>query len=126
MENDIFKRFNLDSVWDKFWVDRTEFSPYPSILDVYTMPTTWENMVGYYQYTRDMPGISKENLKVEVSTEGRVYMSAQAGTRNYSIDMQLPADVDEDTLSARLVDGVLTLTVQKAPPKSKKKEIQVK
>lgn len=85
-----------------------------------------------YTLSFDLPGLTKEQLKVTV--EGRrvsVTASATANTETregervlyrersaaqYARTVSLPAEVDQSTSSAKLENGVLTLTLAKKVP----------
>ncbi|SFM42528.1 Hsp20/alpha crystallin family protein [Methanolobus profundi] len=79
--------------------------------------------------TTDLPGVSKDDINIDIKND-RVWISAnthkeskeeQEGylmrERTYSRfarAFNLPSSVDEDAASAKLEDGVLTITIPKA------------
>jgi HSP20 family protein len=85
-----------------------------------------------YTLTLDVPGVAKEDVKIAIEGK-RVSVEAQArkdeqkkeGERvvyrersvaSFSRSVTLPAEVDEAASSARLDNGVLTLTLVKKQP----------
>ncbi len=84
----------------------------------------------------DMPGVDKE--KVEITAEKNmltvvgyvsmesvgniVYQETRIG--NYRREFTLPEDVDADSISAEMKDGVLTVKIAK-PEKVKPKKIEI-
>jgi HSP20 family protein len=85
-----------------------------------------------YTLSYDLPGLSKDQLKVTVQGR-RVTIEANAAAANeakegerviyrersaaqYARTVSLPAEVDQSTSSARFENGVLTLTLAKRVP----------
>jgi len=66
----------------------------------------------------DMPGVEKEDIKVE-ATEDMITVSAEREERKYYKDIKLPVKVKPETAKAQYKNGVLTITVEKAEKKSK-------
>ena len=66
-----------------------------------------------------MPGIAKEQLTVGI--EGAVVRidSLAEAPRQFKAAYELPQDIDAAASSARLENGVLTLTLHKLAPQSK-------
>ena len=67
----------------------------------------------------DVPGIAKEQLTVGI--EGAVVRidSLAEAPRQFKAAYELPQDIDAAASSARLENGVLTLTLHKLAPQSK-------
>jgi HSP20 family protein len=74
----------------------------------------------------DLPGIARDDLNITV--EGaivRLETKAEA-PRQYKAAYELPEEVDTETTSARLENGVLTLTLGKKQPVNNARTIEVK
>jgi HSP20 family molecular chaperone IbpA len=131
MNNSIFKTGgsfdklfdNMDRIMDSAFTNRTHDRYIQSIFDQISQ---WSDVGDKYAISKDMPGISREELKVEIASNV-ISVTGKNNTRNYQYAVTLPSDVDTDTIEASLKDGVLTLTAHKhmpaAPPK---KVIEVK
>jgi len=64
----------------------------------------------------DVPGVTREQLTIEVDgTVVRLATVADA-PRQFKAAYELPAEIDADTTSAKLENGVLTLTLGKKKP----------
>jgi HSP20 family molecular chaperone IbpA len=75
--------------------------------------------------TLDLPGVAREDLAIDV--EGpvvRVQTRAEA-RRQFKAAYELPQDIDAEATSAKLENGVLTLTLGKKQPVSNARAIQV-
>lgn len=74
----------------------------------------------------DMPGVSREQLAIEVDgAVVRVHTVAEA-PRQYRASYALPEDIDADATSAKLEHGVLTLTLGKKKPVVTARQIEVR
>lgn len=76
--------------------------------------------------TLDLPGVTREELSI--TTEGnvvRIGTKAEA-RRQYKAAYELPQEIDVAASSAKLENGVLTLTLAKQVPVSNVKQIEVK
>jgi len=73
--------------------------------------------------TLDLPGVSREDLSISV--EGKmVRLETRAeAARQYKAAYELPQDIDVDATTAKLENGVLTLTLAKSVPASKVRTI---
>jgi len=67
----------------------------------------------------DMPGVEKEDIKVE-ATERTVTVSAERGERKYYKKVNLPKPIIPETARAQYKNGVLTITMKKAEPERKR------
>jgi len=73
----------------------------------------------------EMPGVSKEEIKVS-STENLLSISADGKLRRYSIDIDLPYDIDPSTAKASYNNGILEVKFKlKSIPKPKGFEIKI-
>lgn len=83
---------------------------------------------GSYSMKFDLPGVSKENVKVEVENNKITVSAERTEEKNkdtkkthlseisygsYQRSLSLPTAVNEKTIEAKFQDGVLTLTVPK-------------
>lgn len=76
--------------------------------------------------TLDLPGVAREDLSINI--EGaivRIETKAEA-RRQYKAAYELPQEIDVDATTARLENGVLTLTLAKKQPVSNARQIEVK
>ena len=85
-----------------------------------------------YTLSYDLPGLSKDQLKVTVqgrrvtietnaaaaneAKEGERVIYRERSAAQYARTVSLPAEVDQSTSSARFENGVLTLTLAKRVP----------
>lgn len=73
----------------------------------------------------DLPGVAREDLSINI--EGavvRIETKAEA-SRQYKAAYELPQEIDVEATSARLENGVLTLSLAKQQPVSKARQIAV-
>ncbi|GAC1531836.1 MAG: Hsp20/alpha crystallin family protein [Ramlibacter sp.] len=76
--------------------------------------------------TLDVPGIAREDLSIHIDGPVvRIETKAHA-SRQYRAAYELPQDIDAEATSARLENGVLTLTLAKKQPVSSARQIEVK
>jgi len=75
----------------------------------------------------EIPGVEKENIKVEVSDDKRrLIIRASDEKRKYYKEVELPAEVDPESAKANYKNGVLEVRLKKVKSKEKKKyEIKV-
>jgi HSP20 family protein len=66
--------------------------------------------------TLDLPGVSKEQLSIEIDGPTVRIASLPDAPRQYRRAYELPQDIDPATSTARLENGVLTLTLAKKVP----------
>lgn len=71
----------------------------------------------------DLPGVAREDLNVQV--EGAVVRleTRPEAAREFKAAYELPQDIDVDATTARLENGVLTLTLAKQVPASRARQI---
>jgi HSP20 family molecular chaperone IbpA len=76
--------------------------------------------------TLDLPGVAREQLKVDI--EGAVVRleTAAEAKRSFKAAYELPEEIDADASAAQLENGVLTLTLGKKKPVSNARSIEVK
>ena len=91
------------------------------------------------EYTMELaaPGIKKEYCRVGINDEGFLtiaienkqehkhedkkhhYLRREFSYSNYEQNYTLPDDVEKDNISAKVEDGILTITMPKTAPKEK-------
>jgi HSP20 family protein len=75
--------------------------------------------------TAEMPGITKQDVKVSVSEES-VTIHAEKGDKKYHTEIPVDAELNADSAKATYTNGILELKIQlKNPPVPKAKEIKV-
>ena len=76
--------------------------------------------------TLDLPGIAREQLSIDI--EGAVVRieTAKEASRQFKAAYELPEEIDAETTSAKLENGVLTLTLGKKVPVSNARKVEVK
>jgi HSP20 family protein len=76
--------------------------------------------------TLDVPGVAREHLTIDVDgAVVRIATTAEAA-RQFKAAYELPEDIDVDATSAKLENGVLTLTLGKKKAVSTARTIEVK
>lgn len=75
--------------------------------------------------TAEMPGVNKEDIKVNVSDQ-YVTVHAEKGEKKYHSDIPVNVELDDASAKATYANGILELKIKlKQAPKSKSKEIRV-
>lgn len=67
------------------------------------------------QLTIDMPGVSKEALKVSVKSGILSIRGTRKCGHEYAHDYRLTSQLDPNSIKAKLLDGVLTIDVDAKP-----------
>lgn len=74
----------------------------------------------------DMPGVAREQLQIDVDGTVVRVKTAKEAARQYQAAYEMPAEIDAEATSARLENGVLTLTLGKKKPVATARQIEVK
>src|SRR6476619_1354161 len=75
--------------------------------------------------TAEMPGVNKEDIKVDVSDQ-YVTIHAEKGEKKYHADIPVDIELDDASAKATYSNGILEHKIKlKQTPKSKAKEIRV-
>ncbi len=114
-----------------------------------TPAPTWESMLkilspvdnpvkrknDIYTITINVSDYSKEDISVTIDAENRIVVSCdrsyttKAGIKEHHSmkkTYSLPEDADLQTISAEVVDGILTITVKPKTEKTKGREIEIR
>lgn len=87
--------------------------------------TTLDEKENLLKITAEMPGVSKEDIKVNVS-EDFVSIHAEKGDKKYHSDVPVRVKLDDNTAKATYNNGILELKIKlKEPLKPKTKEVKV-
>ena len=87
--------------------------------------TNFNEKENIYIITAEMPGISKEDIKVNVSQQ-TVTISADRGEKKYLTEIPLDIELDGASAKATYTNGIVELKIKaKNQPKLKSKEIKV-
>lgn len=76
--------------------------------------------------TLDLPGVAREQLSIEVDGAVVRLQTVADAPRQFKAAYELPEAIDVDTTSAKLENGVLTLTLGKKKPVVTARTIEVK
>jgi HSP20 family protein len=74
----------------------------------------------------DVPGVTREQLTIDVDGAVVRVATAKDAPRQYQAAYELPADIDAEATSAKLENGVLTLSLGKKKPVATSRQIEVK
>lgn len=74
----------------------------------------------------DVPGVSREQLSIDVDGAVVRVQTVQDAPRQYKAAYELPAEIDAEATSAKLENGVLTLSLGKKKPVVTSRQIEVK
>ena len=109
---------SFDRSFERF-VNEAFFTPAARTFDVAQDEKAWT-------VTLDLPGIAREELSIDI--EGaivRIETRAEA-KRQFKAAYELPQDIDAANTSAKLENGVLTLTLAKQVPVSTARNIEIR
>jgi HSP20 family protein len=80
---------------------------------------------GMLTITAEMPGVTKQDIKVSVS-EGSVTIHAEKGDKKYHTEIPMEVALDDKSAKATYANGILELKIKlKEPPKPKATEVKV-
>jgi HSP20 family protein len=87
--------------------------------------TTFNEKENIMVITAEMPGITKEDVKVSME-EGLVTIHAEKGNKKYHTELPVDKELDTDSTKASYINGILELKIQfKKASKPKSKDIKV-
>jgi HSP20 family protein len=73
----------------------------------------------------DVPGVAREQLAIDVDGAVVSVKTVEGAPRQYQAAYEFPAEIDTEATSAKLENGVLTLTVGKKKPVVTARQIAV-
>lgn len=96
----------------------------------------------HYVVEAEIPGIAKENVEIELGDDsieisakkeeqgeerGEGYIRKERGTLSFYRRLPLPENVNKNEIEAKLIDGILKISIPKAEkPKDEKKKVEIK
>ena len=91
----------------------------------YDIVPGWTKTENGYILEIEVPGFNKSNLTVSRKSAGVIEILGKTQKRELKKYISIPENVGDDSITAEVRDGILTLGF-KEPEKSKKKFIEVK
>lgn len=73
----------------------------------------------------DVPGVAREQLAIDVDGPVVSIRTVEGAPRQYRAAYEFPAEIDAEATSAKLENGVLTLTVARKKPVVSARQIAV-
>lgn len=87
--------------------------------------TSYEEKDNSLTITAEMPGITKQDIKLEVA-DGLITIHAEKGDKKYHTEIPVQDELDQDSAKATYTNGILELKIKsKRSPRAKAKEIRV-
>ena len=87
--------------------------------------TNFNEKENTYVITAEMPGVSKEDIKVSISQQ-TVTIRAHRGGKKYLTEIPLDVELDDASAKATYTNGIVELKIKgKDKPKVKSKEVKV-
>jgi HSP20 family protein len=108
----------FDRSFERFLSD-SFFAPVTGSLKVEQNEEAWT-------VSLDVPGVSREQLTIDVDGAVVRVATIQDAPRQYQAAYELPAEIDAEATSAKLENGVLTLSLGKKKPVVTSRQIEVK
>jgi len=109
---------SFDRTFERF-LNEAFFSPAARGVDVKQDENAWT-------VTLDVPGVAREHLTIDVDGAVVRIATTQEAPRKYQAAYELPEAIDADATSAKLENGVLTLTLGKKKPVVTARQIEVR
>ena len=78
-----------------------------------------------YELRFDMPGVSREQLRVDIEGSQVRIETLPEAPRQYRGVYELPQEIDPEASSAKLENGVLSLHLAKVQPVSKARSLNI-
>ncbi|WP_054845859.1 archaeal heat shock protein Hsp20 [Sulfuracidifex tepidarius] len=74
----------------------------------------------------EVPGISKDDVKLKIVGQKLVLYTSDSAPKKYYAEVELPAEVDENSAKANYKNGIVEITLKKKNPKAMEgKEIKI-
>lgn len=109
---------SFDRAFERFLAD-SFFSPAADGVKVAQDEQAWT-------LSLDLPGVTREQLAIDVDGTVVRLQTAKEAARQYRAAYELPGEIDAEATSARLENGVLTLTLAKKKPVVTARQIAVR
>ena len=107
-------------------LDRFLSDTYSSLAETTTArAASVQDLETSYALTLDVPGVSKEQLEVGIEGDVVRVASKQGATRTVKAAWRFPLEIDVASSSAKLENGVLTLTLGKKVPVSNVSQLAI-
>jgi HSP20 family protein len=81
--------------------------------------TQFKDEGAHWSLSIDVPGVSREQLAIAIEGRAVKVETVEGAPRQYKRAYEFTQDIDAAASSAKLENGVLTLTLAKAQPESK-------
>ena len=91
----------------------------------HTPPTQFEQDENQYRLSMDMPGVSRDQLVVQIEAQMVQINTTAEAKRTYKAQFELPMPVDAASSSAKLENGVLNLVLVKKLPQNNAQALPV-
>jgi HSP20 family molecular chaperone IbpA len=78
-----------------------------------------------YELSFDMPGVAREQVKIDIEGQTVRIETLPGAQRQYRGAYELPQEIDVETSTAKLDNGVLSLHLAKVQPVSKARTISI-
>ena len=91
----------------------------------HTPPTQFEQDENQYRLSMDMPGVSRDQLVVQIEAQMVQINTTAEAKRNYKAQFELPMPVDAASSTAKLENGILNLVLVKKLPQSNAQALPV-
>jgi len=75
--------------------------------------------------TVELPGVDKDSIDLEIIDNNKLLIKAKGENRSYRKILELPAEVDEDSIKATYKNGILDIIINKKKETKGGKRIKV-
>ena len=87
--------------------------------------TQFKDEDAHWSLSIDVPGVSREQLNIAIEGQTVTIETVEGAPRQYKKAYEFAQDVDAAASSAKLENGVLTLTLAKLVPQSKATTLEI-
>jgi len=74
--------------------------------------------------TVELPGVDKDKIELEVLDENKLVIRAEGESRKYKKVLELPANVDPDSIKATYKNGILDIIIKKKKGSGKRIKVE--
>ncbi len=96
-----------------------------ALTSVRSSDTQFKDEDKHWSLSVDLPGVSREQLTIAIEGQTVTIGTVEGAPRQYAKVYEFNQDVDAAASSAKLENGVLTLTLAKHVPESKATTLQI-